>query len=88
MSRYAGQCKVCGEWIEAGSMQAHTKLAHPKPKPKVWTLTELYGWFTPMAGNRDDRWDFPRPCHVCGAAVLKPDAHLSWHNKKEREDAK
>jgi hypothetical protein len=46
---------------------------------KVFTLTELFGWYIPMP-EANDHWEWPKPCLICGAAVFKPNAHQKWHN--------
>ena len=48
---------------------------------KKHSLTELFGWFVHMPMSKD-LWDYPRPCMLCGSAVLKPDAHRVWHDKQ------
>lgn len=47
-----------------------------------FTLTELFGMYVPMP-ELDDTWPVARECHRCGAAILKPDNHLRWHNLVE-----
>lgn len=47
--------------------------------PRSLTLTELFGWFTPLPNDHASDWPEPRTCLKCGAAVFNPHRHQQWH---------
>lgn len=55
------------------------------PNSHAYSLTELFGWFTPMPESKGRNWVAPLPCQICGCAVFNPDQHQLWHDKEARK---